>query len=207
MNLQQTCCMALARGRGACLLTAAASGDPPMMRRAIIYLVIACSLGCSFPSSTKSKTEDHVNTKKASEGGVIVEVGIAKTSKAEGPVNMTVTLINNGQATAWCGDRGDIVDCHAEIRDAKDNVVARTVHGDNVFGDGQRVAQYANVRLEPGTSKSWPPESWPPYDLSKCFKFKPGDHALSLTVEFNSNETGPEKPFSITVEKIPFTIE
>ena len=202
MSLERTWRTVLPRRREASSITAAASIDQSTMRRGIIYLVVACGLGCALQSRAKSKTEDDVNTKKASVNAIVVEVSVPKTSKAGMPINMAVTLTNNGHATAWCGDRGDIVDCHAEIRDAKDNVVARTVHGDNVFGDGQRVAQYANVRLEPGTSKSWSS-----YDLNKCFKFKTGDHELSLTVEFNSHDTGPDKPFSITVEKIPFKIE
>ena len=203
MSLESTWRLAPSRGRDACCI--AASNDQSMARRGTIYLIIACSLGCGFPSPTKKKPEDHVNTKKASLKGIVVEVEIDKTSHAEGPLNMTVTLTNNGQAAAWYGDFGDIVDCRADVRDAGGNAAAPTVRGSNIFGlgdDGDRGGQYANMRLEPGTSKSWPP-----YDLSRCFKFKSGDHTLSLTVEFNSKGLGPDMPFSITVEKVPFTIK
>jgi len=131
--------------------------------------------------------------------GVILEVLVPRAARAEAPLQMTVTLVNESSAPVVCGDFGDVPDCRISIVDpSTGKACPLTDRGRYYFGGDAPRAGYALGALKPGELRSWT------MDLRKYFVLLKGQYELSLAMTMNPHE--PSQSFDITVPSVQLDI-
>ena len=128
--------------------------------------------------------------KRAKVRGVALEVLVPRVLRADRPIPMTVTLVNEARIPVVCADAGNAPDCRIRVVDSSTGKpYPFTNHGRRLFGGSPFRSRYTLVTLKSGESRSWT------IDLRKCFELSKGRYGLSLTATMNTQD--PARSFDI----------
>lgn len=123
-------------------------------------------------------------------------VSVPRETAVDQPVDMLITLTNQGPEEIMLGRGNDSDNCTIQVLDSKKRACPLTPLGKQMMGrDGIDLSLHSGAPLKQGEFHTW-------IDLVKYFQLKPGKYTISVVVELNLHT----HPFKIAVEDVEFEI-
>ena len=168
---------------------------------AVLVLVTSFSC-CEFSTEGRSTGDEYSIETAEPVAGVEVEVRVVKTVRSGSPIELTVSISNNGTFGGRYGVLQGFMDCRLLIRDGDGRILQTTDKGFRVFGKGRNPEETQVVTLVPGHSRTMT------CDLNEHFRFESRyeDYRLSLKSHLE-DPTNPDVVFPILVENLSFRID
>jgi len=146
----------------------------------------------------EKKLKDSRITKSNTARQVRLTVSVPRKTSIDQPVELLITLTNEGIEKVVFGRINGYRDCMIRVFDSKKQACPFTSFGEQVMGGEPGIfKKYNTIPLARSESYNWQ------IDLSKCFEMKPGRYTVSASIELNLHTY----PFKVTVEDVEFEIE